>query len=282
VRAHVAPALKRMGTFLAGIVCPDGDIPLLGDSVRGFGPPPETLLRLVGAQADPKPGVRAFPDSGLYVLRNERIWAVFDAGRVCPDYLPAHGQADTLTIEAWVDGNLVVCDPGVFDYEGPERAWGRSSRAHSVPTVDDAETSECYGSFRVGGRAEVRSVGVADAGDEVVATMRPYGSEANVTRSLRLFGNSLTIEDSATAVPGATSLVSRLHLAPGAKFKFAGKPPDAVTAAHSMTADVSFVGEARVENGRVSREFGLLEESKILVQRAAVGGGRARWVIGPP
>jgi hypothetical protein len=283
VRNHVAPALQQMGTFLAGIVCPDGDIPLLGDSVRGFGPPPSTLLRLVGAYRIPKSGIRSFPDSGLHVLSNERMWAILDAGPVCPPYLPAHGQADSLTVEVWVDGVCVVCDAGVFDYEGRERAWGRSSRAHSVPTIDDADTSEVYDSFRVGGLATVDSVGVAAAGDEVLAQLRPYGSTARVTRSVRLFGNSLTIEDVGAADAGDARLVSRLHLAPGAKFVLAGDvAKGAVTGAHSRAADVAFAGPAAAEKGRMSREFGLLADTIILKQSAPAAGGRLRWVIGPP
>lgn len=283
VARHVAPALDRMGEFLGGIVCPDGDIPLLGDSVRNFGPPPSTLLRLVGARPNAKSGVRSFPDSGLYVLRSERIWAILDAGRVCPPYLPAHGQADSLTVEVWVDGACVICDPGVFDYDGPDRAWGRSSRAHSTATIDDADSSEVYGSFRVGGLAEITSVGVGAAGDEIVATMQPYGGRARVTRSLRLFGSSLTIEDSAAGANGRARLVSRLHLAPGPGFKLAGGSlGKSVTGAHSRAADVAFVGEASAEKGRASREFGLSEDTTILRQSAPAEGARLRWVIGPP
>jgi len=283
VRGHVAPALKRMGTFLAGIVCPDGDIPLVGDSVRGFGPPPSTLLRLVGAKPVPLHGIRAFAHTGLYVLRNERIWAILDAGPVCPPYLPAHGQADSLSIEVWVDGVCVVCDAGVFGYEGPERAWGRSTRAHSAPAIGDADSSEVYGSFRVGGLAAVESVGVADAGDEVLAQLRPYGSTARVTRTVRLFGNSLTIEDVGAAGAGDARLVSRLHLAPGPEFVLAGDAAKgAVTGAHSRAADVAFAGEAAVEKGSTSREFGLAQDTIILKQTAPAAGGRLRWVIGPP
>lgn len=116
VRTHVEPALRRMGAFLAGILCPDGDVPLLGDSARNFGPPPAALLAQAGSPA-PAPGpVRSYPDTGLHVFDRDGIWAVLDAGPTCPDYLPAHGQADTLTMEVWVDGACLVGDPGVHDY----------------------------------------------------------------------------------------------------------------------------------------------------------------------
>src|SRR6185436_15672705 len=100
----------------------------------------------------------------------------------------------SLTVEVWVNGLCVIADPGVFDYTGPERAWGRSSRAHSTVTLGDRDTSEVHGSFRVGGRAEVTSVGIAETGDEVVASVRPFGSRELLSRSVRLYGDSLTIE----------------------------------------------------------------------------------------
>jgi len=112
--------------------------------------------------------------------------------------------------------------------------------------------------------------------------MRPYGSGARITRSVRLFGSSLTIED-VGAGPANATLVSRLHLAPGPKFKLAGDAArGGVSAAHSHAADIAFVGPAAVEKGRVSREFGLREDTVILRQSATAAGGRLRWVIGPP
>jgi len=283
VTEHVTPALRRMGEFLAGVLCPDGDIPLLGDSVRNFGPPPAALLRLVGVTPTQWTGVRSFADTGLHVLRSQRIWAIFDAGPVCPNYLPAHGQADTLTVEVWVDGVCVVADPGVFDYSGPQRAWGRSSRAHSTATIDDEDSSEVYSNFRVGGRAEVVSTGVVESGDEVVARMRPAGAKdgGSISRSVRLFGESLTIEDTARGYPDR-SLVSSLHLAPENRFLLApGSSAHRTKSACSQVAEISAASEATVESGTLSREFGRIEESTILRQVAAADGVALRWVIGP-
>jgi hypothetical protein len=282
VRRHVIPALRRMGEFLAGVLCPDGDIPLLGDSARGFAPPAHALLRLVGVARDDRPGVRSFPDSGLHVLRSRRVWAIFDAGPVCPTYLPAHGQADSLTIEAWVDGVRVVADPGVHDYAGPERSWGRSSRAHSTVTFGDRDTSEVYGGFRVGGRARVTSVGLAEKGDEVVATIRPHGSRGKLSRSVRVYGESLTIEDWGVG-SSAETVRSRLHLDPGAGFVVVEDARrGGATGAASRIADVDAGGAVvRVEEGRVAPEFGRSLPSTLLVQEARADGARMRWVIGP-
>ena len=266
-------AIRRMGEFLAGVLCPDGDIPLLGDSVRNFGPPPATLLRLAGVVPTEWTGVRSFPDTGLHVLKSARIWAIFDAGPVCPSYLPAHGQADTLTVEVWVDGVCVVGDPGVFDYAGPERAWGRSSRAHSTVTIDGADTSEVHGSFRVGGRAEVLDMRATT--ESVQATMRPFGSVVSIHRAVSVRGGSLAIHDEAVNVRGS-SAASRLHLAPGVRIESQCEGAErAVLATSAGLVDIVSDSEIVVERGVASREFGRLDETSILVH----GTSRNWWGI---
>src|SRR5262249_20409731 len=117
---------ERMRDFLRRVICPDGEIPLVGDAARNTAPPAAALCAGV---TEPLPrGIDSLADSGLHVFRGDELWAIFDAGRVCPDCLPGHGQADTLTVEVWFGGRRIVADPGVAEYTGPERAWGRSSR----------------------------------------------------------------------------------------------------------------------------------------------------------
>lgn len=264
VAGVVAPAVARMRAFLAGILCPDGEIPLVGDSVRGFAPPANALLGDV--RPSPRDGVTSFAATGLHVLRTPRLWAVFDAGAVCPDALPAHGQADTLTVEVWCDGACVVGDPGVHDYTGPERAWGRSSRAHSTLTVDDADTSEVYASFRVGGRAHVDFV-QADA-HQVTAAMTPWRGGARLTRIVRIDaeGPSLRITDDGLGAAGS-AVRSRLHLAPGVRI--VSESPDrrevgVATARGGVT--IRAAHPLRREAGRASRAFGVIEPTTLLVQ----------------
>ncbi len=286
VRDVVAPAVARMAVFLRDILCPDGDIPLLGDSVRGVARPPSRLLDLAGpvgpVAGAPTPGRRSFMNTGLHVLRSQRIWAIFDAGPICPDYLPGHGQADSLTVEVWSDAACVVGDPGVHEYTGPERAWGRSSRAHSTLTVDDADTSEVYASFRVGGRARI--VAVAADGNTVTATLEPFGVRGCLTRTLRLNGTTpeaLDILDSATVPPGRT-VRARLHLHPGVTLRDGPDASGRTIIARSPTGLVRIEAQHRLhlEHGRASRQYGLIEPTTILVQTLAAPGPSASVVAG--
>src|SRR5262249_5141736 len=101
VRKLIAPVIARMARFLEGVLAPAGDIPLIGDSARGFAAHPRHLLELARAlesgtppQDSPVPAlppasapaaaprgiaraaVQALPASGLYVLASERLWCI--------------------------------------------------------------------------------------------------------------------------------------------------------------------------------------------------------------
>lgn len=259
----VNSAIARMGEFLAGILCPDGDIPLLGDSVRSFGPPPGALLALTGTpRAAHIDEGRHFKSTGLHVFARRRSWTIVDAGPTCPPALPAHGQADSLTFEHWIDGARVVCDPGVHDYTGPERAWGRSSRAHSTLTVDDEDTSEVFSSFRVGGRARVTSEH-RDHGME--ATLVPWRGGATLRRALRSHGEGLVLDDTGPA--GSGVIRSRLHLDPAVR-NVSGDDASGRFVVETPRGRVHVIASGPVvrETGRVSHEFGRIEPTTILCQ----------------
>jgi uncharacterized heparinase superfamily protein len=287
VSGSIGPAISAMRRFLAGVLCPDGEVPLLGDSVRNsaFAPPAGPLLdtEVVSPESG---GVRAYPNAGLYIFASPRLWAVFDAGPVCPDYLPAHGQADSLTVEVWCDGACLVGDPGVYAFTGAERGWSRSSRAHSTLTVDDRDTSEVYGSFRIGGRATLESIDTR--GDEVSAAVVPWGTDARLSRVVRFEGpgrSCLRLLDSATA-PRGTTVRSRLHLHPSTTVVSGSDGArDVIAATPNGRVRITAEHPVRLERGRASRELGLLEPTTILAQdleRRAPGQDlRGGWTITP-
>jgi uncharacterized heparinase superfamily protein len=182
-------SLRRMHGYLWSILTPDGNIPLLKDSVISEAHNPEDLLAacaayfgeasfkvssefrlypllLFGKQGRdtfqswplanaPRPSVD-LPSSAHYVMRDDGAgdYLIFDAGRPCPDYLPAHAQADCLTFELASRGRRVIVDSGVYEYtEGEWRDFFRSTPAHNTVAVAGANQSQVWSSFRVGRRA---------------------------------------------------------------------------------------------------------------------------------
>ena len=182
------PGLRKkiddMARFTEAMLTPEGRIPLLNDSAYDLSPDPRELIGMakhLGQQTDPPPGLRAFSslllgapagvltpsskgeslhsvalkDTGYFVLRGaDRSALILDCGPVCPDYLPPHAHADTLSYELWVNGIGIITDSGVYEYtSGIWRDFFRSTRAHNTVTVDGENQSEVWGSFRVARRA---------------------------------------------------------------------------------------------------------------------------------
>lgn len=148
VPSDIPPRLDLMEKFLAALRYPDGTFPMLNDSVEVEG----LEIRDWRLAA-----VSIFQDSGYAVLRQGETWVIFDAGALGPPYCPGHGHADTLSFELSARGRVRIVDPGVYQYEaGSERDYFRSTAAHSTLEVDGLNSSEVFGSFRVGRLANTR------------------------------------------------------------------------------------------------------------------------------
>ena len=102
------------------------------------------------------PDSAALHASGFYLLRDDTTLdlLIFDAGRVCPDYLPAHAHADLLSFELTCSGTPIVVDSGVYEYTaGQWRDYFRSTRAHNTVELNGCNQSDVWGSFRMAARA---------------------------------------------------------------------------------------------------------------------------------
>jgi Heparinase II/III-like protein/Heparinase II/III N-terminus len=189
--------LIRMADFLDGILHPDGEIPLFGDSAYGMARCPgdvlaatECLLGMQGRWCNVKPAnywallgcpeqsissqvdlPRAtsnfWPASGYARLQGaqpgDRL--IVDTKPLGPSHLPAHGHCSLFSYELSLDCKRIIVDSGVEEYEaGPWRDFWRSTRAHNTLTVDGAEQSEMWASFRAGRRVELQQCGFAENG----------------------------------------------------------------------------------------------------------------------
>jgi hypothetical protein len=197
-------ALRRMLDYLVMILPPGGQVPLLKDTAWDAAPAPLDLLSASAIYLnDPRykrtdePGLypfllfgaaglenfRGWPlnrlpqsssalaESGHYVMRDDAggEYLILDAGKPCPDYLPAHAQADLLTYELLIDGQRVVVDSGVYEYaSGAWRDYFRSTRAHNTVEVAGLDQSEMWSSFRVGQRARPGRVFWQETGDLIM------------------------------------------------------------------------------------------------------------------
>lgn len=148
--------------WLAGMTHPDGEIGLFNDAAFGIAKPYAALnayaARLGCANAITPGAVWSAP-SGYGRLENGRAVTLLDAGNVGPRYQPGHAHAQTLSFELSVGLQRIIVNSGTSLYGvSTERQRQRGTAAHSTVCVDQQDSSEVWGGFRVGRRARVLNV----------------------------------------------------------------------------------------------------------------------------
>jgi uncharacterized heparinase superfamily protein len=215
---------NRMFQWLHAMTHPDGEIALFNDAAFDVAPRLDELVRygkrlgLAIPEASSERLVRLC-SSGYYRACNADAVAICDAAPLGPDYLPAHGHADTLTFELSLRGQRVIVDTGVSTYEaGSERSRQRGTPAHNTVTIDGFDSSEVWASFRVGRRANVFNVEAGESGGAVLVSATHDGYRFLPGRPLhrrqwRLLDGSLEIQDAISGA-GRHHASARLHFHP--------------------------------------------------------------------
>jgi uncharacterized heparinase superfamily protein len=157
-----------------------------------------------------------------YVIARPRpdLLVVFDVGSPGPDSLPAHSQADCLSLVVGTIAGWAVVDTGTSEYgAGLRRNYERSTAAHNTVEVDRADQTEVWGAFRAGRRARPTIISVGDDGDCITLIAqhdgyrRLHGHPLH-RRRLVLRSGEFDITDEVLG-HGLHELWSRLHLAEG-------------------------------------------------------------------
>ena len=106
----------------------------------------EGLARFDGLRPEaPAALARAFPDGGVYVVRDgwgaDAAWLALDCGPHGA-MTAGHAHADALSLELAVRGRPTLVDAGTYTYVGTERNAFRGTAAHNAVTVDGQSSSE--------------------------------------------------------------------------------------------------------------------------------------------
>jgi len=146
----IEDAIARMGGALAFFRHGDGGLALFNDGDIGTPGRLTAVDRHLGGRHD---APDSLPDSGYYRIAAEGALVLMDAGPCCPDDLPAHAHADTLSFEFSHLSQRLVVNCGTYAYQ--DAAWRnrlRGTAAHSTVGVDSEDSAEVYGTFRLGRR----------------------------------------------------------------------------------------------------------------------------------
>jgi hypothetical protein len=103
------------------------------------------------------PSLRQYEQGGVSILRSvdNRVVLGFDHGPLGFGQIAAHGHADALSIQLFVDNHLVIGDPGTYLYhcDSHHRDLLRATSSHSTACFENANQSEMLGPFLWGRRA---------------------------------------------------------------------------------------------------------------------------------
>lgn len=159
--------------FLAAIATPDDDIPLFNDSASGSASRPSAIFakaeQLGFIIETPGTALIDFPESGLFGWKSGGDYFLIDCGDIGPAYQPGHTHCDFLSFVLMIDGQWLVVDSGVCEYEpGEMRSYVRSTAAHNTAIVDDNEQSEIWSEFRVGRRAQRIDAALHRDGNKII------------------------------------------------------------------------------------------------------------------
>jgi len=173
----------------------------------------------------PSPRSQAFPDAGIYILREDDLYLHFNASDSGVNGRGSHGHNDALSVEVSACGTAFIVDPGSFVYTADlsGRHLFRSTAYHSTLQVDGAEQNsiEEASPFVIGNEARPRVINweSGEAADLVVAEHYGYQRLAQPVTHRRTVRFNKTdrywlIEDTLTG-EGTHECAFRFHLAAG-------------------------------------------------------------------
>ncbi len=202
----LAKSLAQQLGWLKAFATEDGRYAQFNDGTEGIAPAvPEVLQRAAGLGLEPLPLKLGASGYRRWQQGPFDLW--IDAADIGPNDIPGHAHADNLTFELHLNGRPVIVNPGISTYEkNARRAWERSTAAHNTVTIDDRNTSDVWGGFRVGRRAKTTLE--AETATRLTASHNGYRSPCR--RTFELTDTELLITDNLDiATPG----VARFHFA---------------------------------------------------------------------
>ena len=163
------------------------------DSASNIGPSPQDLMsyaskldfNLDNIIGDKEIGFQHLKDSGYISVQREDIKMIIDVAKLGPDYLLAHGHADTLSFELSKQHKNIFVNSGTSCYGvSNRRLFERSSRAHNTVELNNTSSSQVWSSFRVANRAYPRNLKINENTDHLTIECSHDGYRKILNRNL--------------------------------------------------------------------------------------------------
>jgi len=185
---QIFPIVRRRGDDLAYLLALGAAVFQEPRFKPAPGDPFEELLWISGEQGvhgyqqltpTQDSGSKAFPDAGVYILRDADLYLHFNAGGIGVNGRGSHGHNDALSLEVSAYGSAFVVDPGSYLYTADlsQRHLFRSTAYHSTVEVDGVEqnTIEKLAPFIIGNDARPRVLKWETTAERDVIVAEHYG-----------------------------------------------------------------------------------------------------------
>jgi uncharacterized heparinase superfamily protein len=216
----------------------------------------------------------AFPEGGVYVMRDNGNHIFIDCGPIGLAGRGGHGHNDALSFEAWLEGAPLVIDRGSFVYTGSfeKRNEFRSTASHNTPCVDGEEINrfDPGNLWNMQDDAQAECTVWRSGGAEDVFVGRHHGYRrlgVDVERQIRLEKETGLLEITDTiSGQGSHEVTVPLHLAPGISVEQLGTEFTLQSAGRNfrMTGDGDGWTLA-IEPVTISPSYGVVQSSHRLV-----------------
>jgi uncharacterized heparinase superfamily protein len=163
----------KMIDWINNMTHPDGGVSFFNDSVENIAPTLKDLLsyseRLnILYDKSKKNQLIHLKESGYIKVHKNDLVIIADVANIGSDYIPGHGHADALSFELSLFKKRVIVNSGISTYEsGYDRILQRGTLSHSTITLDNTNSSEIWGAFRVARRAKVFDINYSQQGDAI-------------------------------------------------------------------------------------------------------------------
>ncbi|MEA2011516.1 MAG: alginate lyase family protein, partial [Verrucomicrobiota bacterium] len=225
--------------WLEQVTFSNGDIPLVNDAIVGIAPTSKQLCNYAG-RLNLKSKKTKLKECGYRKICSSNYELFCDVGKVGPDYIPGHAHADTLSFLLYVTGKPLIVDPGISTYEKNDcRQKERSTESHNTIVINDTNSSDVWGGFRVANRAKI--VDIEEGEGFIRATHEGYKKIGALHKRIFEYNESgLEIYDEISS-KNSIKCKAFFHFAPGVE-------PEIDDGVISLPkAIMSFVGSEKIE-----------------------------------
>ena len=250
------------------------EIPFFNDSANNIAPKTEKIISYakkleVYKSSHTKKPIEVFNDSGFYIGYTSNFKLIFKVGSIKSNYQPGHSHADSLSFELSAGNTKIFTNSGISHYAyDDDRLFQRSSKAHNNVVIDNEDSSEVWGSFRVGKRAKILHKNYKLNEDnnliEFSASHDGFSKFLNrrvINREIKIDNNNFYLSD--TINGGFNSAFSYIYLHPSVKVSEELEKLVLFGKDFKISLDTSGI-DYEIKDSLYYPEFGVVQNNKLL------------------